>query len=278
MRIGRLTDGTSTFWAALQQDGTSVRPLAGAIASWGPVVTAGGSAAAPYDGDARPLAGLRLLAPAEASSKIVCLGATFAKHVAGLGRTMADQPAGFWKPYDAVIGPDDEIAHPAITNGLDFEVELVVVMGAPRVDRQAPMSAVLGYTVGNDISLRDLQFAGSVTGMDMFSAKSAERSTPLGPWIVTRDEFGDGTPDLLLTLTVNGEKRQSDRTTSMAWEIDHLVRWADERTTLRAGDVVYTGTPDGVGHEDGRYLQPGDVVEATVEGLGTLRNTVGAKA
>lgn len=277
MRIGRLTDGTQTFWAALQNDEQSVRPLAGRVQDWAPAITADGSGAAAYDGQTRPLSGLRLLAPAQPDAKVLCLGATYAKHVAGLGREMAGQPAGFWKPYDALVGPDDEITYPAITEGLDFEVELVMVVGAARVDREAPVESLLGYTVGNDVSLRDLQFKGSVTGMDMFSAKSAERSTPLGPWIVTRDEVGDGSPDLALTLTVNGEKRQDDRTGSMSFGLDLLVRWADERTTLRAGDVVYTGTPHGVGHEDGRYLQPGDVVEATVEGLGTLRNTVGSR-
>ena len=278
MRIGRLTDESTTFWAALQPDGTSVRPLSGAVASWAPLITAGGPAAAPYDGPARPLSGLRLLAPAEPQAKVVCLGATYAKHVAGLGAAMVGQPAAFWKPFDALIGPDEDIVYPTITRGLDFEVELVMVVGAERVDRDAPLQSVLGYTVGNDISLRDLQFAGSATGMDMFSAKSAERSTPLGPWIVTRDEFGDVHPDLQLTLTVNGEVRQSERTSAMAFELDHLVRWADERTVLRPGDVVYTGTPHGVAHEDGRYLQPGDVVETSVERLGTLRNTVRTRA
>ena len=276
MRIGRLTDGNRTFWAALQGDEQSVRPLSGEISSWAPALTAGDAPS--YEGGALPLDGLRLLPPAQPDAKILCLGATYARHVAGLGGAMTGQPAGFWKPYDSLVGPDEEIVYPVITEGLDFEVELVMVLGAPRVDREAPLRSVLGYTVGNDISLRDLQFKGSVTGMDMFSAKSAERSTPLGPWIVTRDEFGDTSPDLALTLTVNGEKRQDDRTGSMAFGLDHLVRWADERTTLRAGDVVYTGTPHGVGHEDGRYLQPGDVIEATVEGLGTLRNTVGARA
>ena len=113
--------------------------------------------------------------------------------------------------------------------------------------------------------------------MDMFTAKSAYRSAPLGPWIVTRDELGDGTPDLELTLSVNGETRQSARTSEMSFGVDMLLAWADARTPLRAGDVVFTGTPEGVGHEDGRYLQPGDVVEATIERLGTQRNTIGQR-
>jgi 2-keto-4-pentenoate hydratase/2-oxohepta-3-ene-1,7-dioic acid hydratase in catechol pathway len=237
-------------------------------------VTAGDAPA--YAGDVRPLDGLRVLAPAEPSAKVVCLGATYAKHVVGLGKQMTGQPAGFWKPYSSLIGPDEEIRYPRITKGLDFEVELVIVVGSD-VDREDPFRSVLGYTVGNDVSLRDLQFAGSVTGMDMFSAKSADASTPLGPWIVTRDEFGDVSPDLALTLTVNGEVRQSERTSAMAWGVDFLVQWADDRTSLSAGDVVYTGTPHGVGHEDGRYLEPGDVVETTLERLGTLTNVVGAR-
>ncbi|MCW2613706.1 MAG: hypothetical protein JWN08_700 [Frankiales bacterium] len=277
MRIGRLTDGTRPFWGVLQPDEASVRPLAGDIADWGPRITAGGPDAADYDGAVVRLDGLRLRAPAQPDAKVVCLGATYAKHVAGLGREMPSQPAGFWKPYSSLIAADDEIRYPSITKGLDYEVELVVIIGAAQVDGADPLSSVLGYTVGNDISLRDLQFAGSVTGMDMFSAKSADDSTPLGPWIVTRDEFGDVSPDLLLTLTVNGEKRQSERTSAMSWGVDFLVRWADERTSLHAGDVVYTGTPDGVAYEDGRYLEPGDVVETTIERLGTQRNTVGPR-
>jgi 2-keto-4-pentenoate hydratase/2-oxohepta-3-ene-1,7-dioic acid hydratase in catechol pathway len=277
LRIGRLTDGNRIFWAALQDDERSVRPLRGGIAEWGPAITAQGPQAAAYDGEPVPLEGLRLLAPAQPDAKVVCLGATYAKHVAGLGKEMTGQPAGFWKPYSALVAADDEIRYPAITKGLDYEVELVVVIGAPEVDPGNPIASILGYTVGNDISLRDLQFAGSVTGMDMFSAKSADDSTPLGPWIVTRDEFGDASPDLQLTLTVNGEQRQSERTSAMAWGVDFLVRWADERTSLHAGDVVYTGTPDGVAYEDGRYLEPGDVIETTIERLGTQRNVVGKR-
>jgi 2-keto-4-pentenoate hydratase/2-oxohepta-3-ene-1,7-dioic acid hydratase in catechol pathway len=228
-------------------------------------------------GDELSLDDLTVLMPAEADAKVVCLGATYAKHVEGLGREMAGQPAGFWKPFSALLDPEAEIVYPSITEALDFEVELTIIVGAQRVDRDNAAQSILGYTVGNDVSLRDLQFAGSVTGMDMFSSKSADRSSGLGPWIVTRDEFGDGHPDLLLTLSVNGEERQKERTSAMAWPVDFLLRWADERTTLSAGDVVMTGTPAGVAYEDGRYLQPGDVVEAAIERIGNLRNTVGPR-
>jgi 2-keto-4-pentenoate hydratase/2-oxohepta-3-ene-1,7-dioic acid hydratase in catechol pathway len=278
MKIGRFSDGTTTFWAAVDSDAGQVRPLAGGVREWGPRVSAGGGDAAPLRGDTVALDGLTMVMPAEERSKVVCLGATYAKHVEGLGREMAGQPAGFWKPFSALLDPEAEIVYPSITEALDFEVELTIVVGTDKVDRANPVQSILGYTVGNDVSLRDLQFAGSVTGMDMFSAKSADRSSGLGPWIVTRDEFGDEHPDLLLTLSVNGEERQKERTSAMAWPVDFLLRWADERTTLSTGDVVMTGTPAGVAYEDGRYLQPGDVVEAVIERIGTLRNTVGPRA
>lgn len=274
MKLGRLTDGREPFWALVDDDESRVRPISGSLREWSGALASGWDPGALELGEPIARDGLTLLAPAEASSKIICLGATYAKHVVGLGAKPTPHPAGFWKPYDAVVGPSDQIDYPAITDGLDFEVELVMVM-ATTVDRGRPGDAVLGYTVGNDISLRDLQFGGSVTGMDMFSAKSAFRSTPLGPWIVTADEFGPGLPDLALTLTVNGEKRQSARTSEMSFSLDALVTWADERTPLRPGDIVYTGTPEGVAHEDGRYLRPGDIVEASVEGLGSQRNVVG---
>ncbi len=275
MKIGRFFDGAETFWAVVADDELSVRPIVGSIAEWAPRVTVEfGVAAVPLRA-ARSVDGLTVLAPAQPDAKFVCLGATYAKHVVGLGAEPTGQPAGFWKPWDAIIGPYDEIAYPVITDALDFEIEIVLVMGAA-VDRENPEASVLGYTVGNDVSLRDLQFGGSVTGMDMFSAKSAYLSTPLGPWIVTADEFGTGMPDLQLTLMVNGEVRQSARTSEMSFDLATLVVWADERTPLRAGDVVYTGTPHGVGHEDGRYLQPGDHVVAGIERLGVQRNLIGS--
>jgi len=127
------------------------------------------------------------------------------------------------------------------------------------------------------VSARDWQFGGSVTGMDMFSAKVLDRTSPVGPWIVTRDEFGDGHPDLELRLSVDGELRQCERTKNMAWDVGYLLAYVDARTRLGCGDVLFTGTPAGVGHETGRYLEPGQIVEATIEQIGTLRNPVGPK-
>ena len=103
-------------------------------------------------------------------------------------------------------------------------------------------------------------------------------TTGLGPWIVTRDEFGAGSPKLRLTLAVNGELRQDGNTAEMTWNVGELVRFVDERSSFECGDVMFTGSPAGTGQGSGRFLQPGDVVEASVEGIGTLRNIVGPKA
>jgi 2-keto-4-pentenoate hydratase/2-oxohepta-3-ene-1,7-dioic acid hydratase in catechol pathway len=113
--------------------------------------------------------------------------------------------------------------------------------------------------------------------MDLFAAKSQDQTTGLGPWIVTRDEFPAGSPKLRLTLKVNGELRQDGSTAEMTWDVAELIRFVDERSAFECGDVLFTGTPAGTGHGSGRFLQPGDVVEATIESIGTLHNVVGPR-
>jgi 2-keto-4-pentenoate hydratase/2-oxohepta-3-ene-1,7-dioic acid hydratase in catechol pathway len=278
VKIGRFSDGKREFWAVINLDESIARPLAGSVADWAPPLTADFGSEPAWDGPVRDLAPLRPLAPVERHSKVVAAGATYAKHVAGLGLKMPEKPAAFLKPYDSVIGPDDEIAYPTLTRQLDYEAELVVVLGTPRItDRDNALAAVLGYTAGNDVSARDLQFGGSVTGMDMFSAKGLDRTSGVGPWIVTRDEFGDQSPDLELRLTVDGELRQHDRTGSLVWGIGDILSYVDERSSLHAGDIMFTGTPAGVAHEDGRYLEPGQAVVVTIERIGSLRNVVGPR-
>jgi 2-keto-4-pentenoate hydratase/2-oxohepta-3-ene-1,7-dioic acid hydratase in catechol pathway len=115
-------------------------------------------------------------------------------------------------------------------------------------------------------------------GMDLFAAKSQDRSTGLGPWIVTRDEFPEGSPKRRLTLKVNGDIRQDGNTAEMTWDVGFLVRFVDERSSFECGDVMFTGSPAGTAQGSGKFLQPGDIVEASVEGIGTLKNTVGPKS
>jgi 2-keto-4-pentenoate hydratase/2-oxohepta-3-ene-1,7-dioic acid hydratase in catechol pathway len=231
-------------------------------------------------GAALPLSGVRLLPPIEKGNRVVVAGANYAKHLAtDFGIKSHTQPIAFLKAYGALIGAHDELRYPPLTEELDHEVELVAVIGTETVDRNDPLSCVLGYTVGNDVSARDLQRSGPPgVGMDLFAAKSQDRSTGLGPWIVTRDEFPEGSPKRGLTLKVNGETRQDGNTAEMTWDVAFLVRFVDERSSFECGDVMFTGSPAGTAQGSGLYLQPGDVVEASVEGIGLLRNVVGPKS
>ncbi len=277
MKIARCTDGGAPFWAVVDTGRGEVTPIAGAFAEWAPALTRGeGVGVLKLAGAARPLASVRLLPPVEKTNRVVVAGANYAKHLrADFGMGGHTQPVAFLKAYGALIGANDPIRYPPLTRELDHEVELVVVIGAERVDRNDPLSSVLGYTVGNDVSARDLQRSGPPgVGMDLFSAKSQDDTTGLGPWIVTRDEFPAGSPKLRMTLKVNGDTRQDASSGEMTWDVAELVRFVDERSRFECGDVLYTGSPEGTGQGSGRFLNPGDVVEASVEGVGTLRNVV----
>jgi 2-keto-4-pentenoate hydratase/2-oxohepta-3-ene-1,7-dioic acid hydratase in catechol pathway len=280
VKIARCSDGVASFWAVVDVQRGTLTPIEGAFEAWAPRVTRGeGPNVLQSHAPACPLSAVRLLPPIEKSKRVVVAGANYAKHLASdFGMKTHSQPIAFLKAYGALIGANDPIRYPPLTNELDHEVELVTVIGAEKVNRDDPLSSVLGYTVGNDVSARDLQRSGPPgVGMDLFAAKSQDRSTGLGPWIVTRDEFPAGSPKLRLTLKVNGEIRQDGNTEEMTWDVGYLVRFVDERSSFECGDVLFTGSPAGTGQGSGRFLQPGDVVEATVEGIGTLRNVVGDK-
>ncbi|NWE54271.1 fumarylacetoacetate hydrolase family protein, partial [Brevundimonas sp. P7753] len=146
------------------------------------------------------------------------------------------------------------------------------------IDLGDTLACVLGYTAGNDVSARDLQRSGPPgIGMDLYAAKSQDRATPVGPWIVTRDEFPPGSPALRLSTTINGEVRQDGTTEDMTWDVEELIRFVQARVSFGVGDLLFTGTPEGVGQGSGRYLDPGDLVEVRLEGVGALRNVVGPK-
>lgn len=280
MKIARCSaGGGAPFWAVVDSDAQTVTAIAGAFADWAPKLTRGEPGAVERIGASLPLAGVRLLPPIEKGNRVVVAGANYAKHLAAdFGIKTHSQPIAFLKAYGALIGAHDELRYPPLTVELDHEVELVAVIGSETVDRQNPLASVLGYTVGNDVSARDLQRSGPPgVGMDLFAAKSQDCSTGLGPWIVTRDEFPEGSPKRRLTLSVNGETRQDGNTAEMTWDVAFLVRFVDERSSFECGDVMFTGSPAGTGQGSGRFLQPGDIVEASVEGIGSLRNVVGPK-
>ena len=280
MKLARCTDGGGPFWALVDPDADTARPLAGGVSDWGPGVTrGGGQSALTFEGPARVLSSLRLLAPCDNTSKVVIAGANYSKHLVEFGVAAPTQPIAFLKAYGALIGAEDPIRYPPLTEQLDYECELVVVIGDDRIDLSDPLASVLGYTAGNDVSARDLQRSGPPgIGMDLYAAKSQDRATPVGPWIVTRDEFPAGSPALRLSTAVNGEIRQDGTTADMTWDVAELIRFVQQRVSFGVGDLLFTGTPEGVAQGSGRYLNPGDLVEVTLEGVGTLRNRVAPRA
>lgn len=270
MRIGRFADSTGIeFWGLIDPAGDTVRPIDGDITEW-----AASAAAENPDGlrlqAPQPIAGLRLLPPVDPGARVFGVGANYLAHLQKLGVTEPpEHPTAFLKPNSALAAPDGVIRYPPTTEQLDYEIELVVVLGGAAAD------PLLGFTIGNDVSARDAKGLG---GLDLFSMKCLDGTCPVGPWIVTPAELGgDRRPELDINLRVNGEQRQADNTRSMVFSVEEILAYVDERVELRCGDIIFTGTTCGVGLEDGRFLQPGDVVEAEIEAIGTLRNTVGER-
>lgn len=278
MKIARCTTGGAPFWGVVDTDSKTIQRIAGGIQDWAPEVTrTNGKTTLQLEGDPFPLDKVRFLPPIEKSNQVIVAGANYRKHLAEFDIGEPPQPLAFLKSMGALIGATDEIRYPSLTKCLDHEVELVAVIG-DKVDPDNPWASVLGYTVGNDVSARDLQRCAIPNiGMDLFSAKSLDRTTGVGPWIVTRDEFPEGQPELGLKLTVNGEVRQNGTTADMIWNVAELIQFVNARSAFECGDILFTGTPDGVGAATGKFLEPGDVVEASVEGVGTLRNVVSQK-
>ena len=273
MKLARCARNGAIFWGVVDRTGTSVRRISGLLSDWAPQLTAGaGESVLHFTGESVPLGDLSLLPPIEPISQVFVVGANYLKHLQELKMEPPKSPIAFLKSNRALIGAHDQIHHSPLTSQLDYEVEMVAVIGLPIADRNNVIPSVLGYTVGNDVSARDLQRSG--IGFDLFSSKSLDRTTGLGPWIVTRDEFGDGTPDIGMSLRVNGETRQNARTGEMTWKLDVILPYVAQRVALQTGDVVFTGTPEGVAWASGRFLKPGDLVEASLEGIGTLTNMV----
>ena len=225
-------------------------------------------------GEAVPVARARLLAPIPRPRKnIVCMGRNYAEHAKESGNAPPEVPVFFTKPPTAVVGPDASVTHHGVTEQLDYEVELVAVIGR-RARSVAPAKAleyVFGYTVMNDVTARDLQRR----HQQWFKGKSLDTFAPLGPWIVHRSAIPDP-QQLRLSMRINGEVRQDSTTASMVFTVAQLISVLSMGMTLEPGDLLATGTPAGVamGMNPPKWLQPGDVMEAEVEGIGVLRNRV----
>lgn len=277
MKIARVADADGDrFWALIDVDAGLARRIGAPFAAWAPLAAAGDEAALGLAPEPVPLASLQLLAPLEPGARVFGVGLNYLSHLTRLGRTQAPpHTIAYIKPESAIVDPDGEIAYPPVTTQLDFEIELVAVIARPLSSAEHAGSCLLGYTVGNDISARD---AGKQLGsLDLFTQKALDRTAPVGPWIATLDACGGpGQPDLAMRLSINGELRQQDRTSHMIFSLDELLDFVDARVALRPGDLLFTGSTCGVGLEDGRFLQPGDRIEAEIEGIGLLANRVGA--
>ena len=223
------------------------------------------------------LDGLRLLPPVDPRARIFCLALNYRAHADESGGADPGRPVIFHKLDTSLVGPFDPIVTPGYTSFLDYEAELAVVIGAEGrlVPRTRWREVVGGYTVLNDVSCRDAQATklGDQTIIDWFSAKAADRTTPVGPWIVPADEIED--PQALqVTLRRNGELLQDAPTSLMIFDVPGIIEFISERVTLRPGDVIATGTPGGVGKARGIRLEPGDVIETEVSMVGRIRNEV----
>jgi 2-keto-4-pentenoate hydratase/2-oxohepta-3-ene-1,7-dioic acid hydratase in catechol pathway len=227
------------------------------------------------------LSSLTLLAPIpEPRRNIICLGMNYAAHAAeslrakSLPIKMPDVPVFFTKATTTVNAPFGDIPYdPGVTEKLDWEVELAVVIGkqGKNISREEAFDIIFGYTVLNDVSARDLQ----VGHQQFFKGKSLDGTCPMGPAIVTKDEIPDP-HNLILRCWVNGELKQESTTGDLIFDIPALIEWLSRGMTLLPGDILSTGTPSGVGfaRTPPEFLKPGDVVACEVEGIGRISNRV----
>ncbi len=215
-------------------------------------------------GDRLPLKDVQLMPPVLPTTKILCIGKNYQDHADEMGLGTPDEPLIFFKPTSALIGPEEAIVIPSkVTTDIDPEGELVIVIGqlAKNVSEEEAMDYVWGYTIGNDVSARDIQFRDG----QWARAKGFDTFCPLGPWIET--EF---VPDgQVLETRVDGEIRQKASNELMLFSVPQIIAHVTAAMTLLPGDVIFTGTPAGVGR-----IEPGQVVEVEIEGIGVLRNPV----
>jgi 2,4-diketo-3-deoxy-L-fuconate hydrolase len=216
----------------------------------------------------------RLGCPLAGIGKMVCIGLNYTDHAAEVGMALPKEPTLFIKAPSALCGPDDPIVRPRGAAKLDYEVELAAVIGrdARYVEERQALGHVAAYCIVNDVSERAFQMehGGTTT-----KGKSADTFGPVGPWLVTAEEIAD--PQALeLWTTVNGERRQHGNTAKMIFGVAALVAYVSRFMSLRAGDLISTGTPAGVGHgfKPPRYLDDGDVVAMGIQGLGTQTHRI----
>jgi 2-keto-4-pentenoate hydratase/2-oxohepta-3-ene-1,7-dioic acid hydratase in catechol pathway len=225
----------------------------------------------------RPLSAVRLLPPLDPPrGNVLAIGRNYAKHAAEGARVRGGEvepPTIFTKAITTIAGPHADVPiDPAVSEQIDWEVELGVVIGrrGVNISKERALDHVFGYTVVNDVTARDIQRG---WGGQFFKGKSLDGSCPCGPWVVTKDEVADP-QSLRLLLRVNGVVKQDANTADMIYPVDAVISWLSTGMTLLPGSIIATGTPEGVGfaRQPPEFLHPGDLVEAEVEGIGTLSN------
>ncbi|HJY71436.1 MAG TPA: fumarylacetoacetate hydrolase family protein [Streptosporangiaceae bacterium] len=267
MRLATIRTEYGTTAARL--DGDVLVPLD--AADVGEVLAAGGLG--------RPREGAAPVPAAEADfapvvprpGKIICVGLNYRAHILETGRDLPEYPTLFAKFADTLTGARDDLVLPSVSEKVDWEVELGVIIGRPvyRATTAEAEAAIAGYTVVNDVSMRDWQRR----TLQWLQGKMFERSTPAGPYLVTADEVGSA-PDLEVRCEVDGAVMQQSRTSDLLFGAAEIVAYASQAVTLRPGDLIATGTPGGVGNarKPPVYLQPGNVLRTWIEGLGECVN------
>lgn len=225
-------------------------------------------------GDSRiPLAAVKLLAPVPKPGKYLGISLNYADHIAETGREKPEYPSFFNKQTSCIIAQGDAIHRPRVSDKLDYEGELALVIGkrCRHVPKQCAHEVIAGYSIANDVSVRDWQIRSPTFTL----GKSFDTHGPLGPWIVTADQIGDP-HNLLLKTWVDNELRQSSNTRHMIFDCYDMVAYLSTAMTLEPGDIIATGTPSGVGvkMKPRGYLQPGQTVKIEIENIGSLSNPV----
>jgi 2-keto-4-pentenoate hydratase/2-oxohepta-3-ene-1,7-dioic acid hydratase in catechol pathway len=222
----------------------------------------------------RPLGSIELRPPIPRPGKILCLGLNYAAHAKEGGNEVPEHPTVFVRVTTSLVAPGAPVIRPRVSEQLDYEVELVIVIGARCHDvaEDQALAHVFGYTIMNDVSVRDYQRRTSQWTL----GKNFDGSGPMGPAIVTADELPAGARGLGIRTRLNGELLQDGNTADMVFPVPRIVALLSQVMTLESGDVIATGTPSGVGHarRPPLWMKPGDVVTCEIEGIGTLSNPI----
>ncbi|MFK4099308.1 fumarylacetoacetate hydrolase family protein [Streptomyces sp. NPDC019531] len=268
----RVTDDQT---AAARQEGEELVLLP--YPDLGALLTAGDDwqeRAAFAGGERLPLAEASLAPLVPHPNKIICLGLNYATHIREMGRPTPVHPTLFAKYDGSLIGAHDAIHMPPVSDDLDWEAELGVVVGhrGRHVPRERALEFVAGYTVANDVTVRDWQHR----TREFLSGKTFEATTPVGPALVTADELPPGASGLTISCAVDGHTMQKSSTADLLFDVAGIIAYVSTVITLLPGDLILTGTPGGVGagRDPKVFLRPGQELVTTVEGIGELRNTV----